>query len=117
MLFYEYNDSLKCLLNLIVIFYCDWKLDQRSYLMFEQFLIQSRETMNISVCLQVFLVIVWNFELYMLPISLLVIFLKNMFASTLAYNYGKEPEIDVSTGPYLLSCEVRKPVSWVLDFV
>ena len=40
--------------------------------------------------------IVWNFELYMLPISLLVIFLKNMFASTLAYNYGKEPEVDVS---------------------
>ena len=52
--------------------------------------------------------IVWNFELYMLPISLLVIFLKNMFASTLAYNYGKEPEIDVSTSPYKLSCEVRK---------
>ena len=47
---------------------------------------------------QVFLVIVWNFELYMLPISLLVLFLKNMFASSLAYNYSKEPEADVSIG-------------------
>ena len=40
--------------------------------------------------------IVWNFELYMLPISLLVLFMKNMFASSLAYNYGKEPETMVS---------------------
>ena len=40
--------------------------------------------------------IVWNFELYMLPITLLVLFMKNMFAASLAYNYSKEPETDVS---------------------
>nr|KAI8755515.1 multiple C2 and transmembrane domain-containing protein 1-like isoform X2 [Biomphalaria glabrata] len=43
---------------------------------------------------QVYLVIVWNFELYMLPISLLLIFLKNLIVAQIVGSFRKEPVED-----------------------
>ncbi|CAL1542502.1 unnamed protein product, partial [Lymnaea stagnalis] len=45
----------------------------------------------------VYLVIVWNFELYMLPISLLLIFLKNYVIANIVGTFKKEPVEDVRT--------------------
>ncbi|CAG5130346.1 unnamed protein product, partial [Candidula unifasciata] len=42
----------------------------------------------------VYLVIVWNFELYMLPISLLLIFLKNLIVAQIVGSLKKEPVED-----------------------
>ncbi|XP_055882633.1 multiple C2 and transmembrane domain-containing protein 1-like isoform X5 [Biomphalaria glabrata] len=42
----------------------------------------------------VYLVIVWNFELYMLPISLLLIFLKNLIVAQIVGSFRKEPVED-----------------------
>ena len=49
------------------------------------------------VLLQVFLVIVWNFELYMLPVTLLIVFFKNLLVVHIVGNLMKEKEDDVST--------------------
>ena len=45
---------------------------------------------------QVFLIIVWNFELYMLPITLLIIFLKNLLVVHIVGNLMKDRDEDVS---------------------
>ncbi|KAL5004431.1 hypothetical protein ScPMuIL_017887 [Solemya velum] len=42
----------------------------------------------------VFLVIVWNFELYMLPITLLLIFMKNLIVAAVAGAFSREPVED-----------------------
>ena len=48
--------------------------------------------------LQVFLVIVWNFELYMVPITLLIVFFKNLLVVHIAGNLMKDKDEDVSSG-------------------
>ena len=53
----------------------------------------------VCVCValhQVFLVMVWNFELYMLPITLLLIFLKNLIIAQIVGAFKREPVEDVS---------------------
>jgi len=55
--------------------------------------------MCVCVCValhQVFLVMVWNFELYMLPITLLLIFLKNLIIAQIVGAFKREPVEDVS---------------------
>ena len=44
---------------------------------------------------QIFLIIVWNFELYMLPVTLLIVFLKNLLVVHIAGNLMKDKEEDV----------------------
>ncbi|XP_053406106.1 multiple C2 and transmembrane domain-containing protein 1-like isoform X1 [Mercenaria mercenaria] len=40
----------------------------------------------------VFLVLVWNFEPYMLPLTLLILLLKNVFLSSIVTPYSRDPE-------------------------
>ena len=42
------------------------------------------------------MIIVWNFELYMLPITLLIVFAKNLMVVQVVGNLMKEKEDDVS---------------------
>ena len=42
------------------------------------------------------MIIVWNFELYMLPITLLIIFLKNLLVVQIVGNLMKDKDEDVS---------------------
>lgn len=44
----------------------------------------------------IFLIIVWNFELYMLPITLLIVFLKNLLVVHIVGNLMKDKDDDVS---------------------
>ncbi len=53
-------------------------------------------------CRQVFLIIVWNFELYMLPVTLLIIFLKNLLVVHIVGNLMKDKDEDVSYLCFLL---------------
>ena len=46
---------------------------------------------------QSFLVVVWNFELYMLPLVLLSVFFKNLLVVQITGNLLKEKEDDVSS--------------------
>ena len=46
---------------------------------------------------QVFLIIVWNFELYMLPVTILIVFLKNLLVVQIVGNLMKDKEEDVSS--------------------
>ena len=46
---------------------------------------------------QVFLVMVWNFELYMLPITLVLIFIKNLVIAQIVGAFKREQVEDVST--------------------
>ncbi len=55
--------------------------------------------LNVVVYLQVFLVIVWNFELYMLPITLLIVFFKNLLVVHIVGNLMKDKDEDVSNCP------------------
>ena len=45
-------------------------------------------------CLQIFLVAVWNFELYMLPVALLLVFVKNLVIVHVTGNLLKEKEVE-----------------------
>lgn len=61
---------------------------------------------------QVFLVFVWNFELYMIPVILLVIYIRNLFALSLDQNafkdksqyVSKQVEWDVRQISFSLEC-------------
>ena len=46
--------------------------------------------------LKAFMVAVWNFELYMLPVALLLVFVKNLVIVHVTGNLLKEKEVDVS---------------------
>ena len=55
--------------------------------------------------MQIFLVAVWNFELYMLPVALLLVFVKNLVIVHVTGNLLKEKEVDVSQrSQWLASC-------------
>ena len=41
------------------------------------------------------MIIVWNFELYMLPITLLIVFLKNLLVVQIVGNLMKDRDEDV----------------------
>jgi len=49
-----------------------------------------------AVWFQVFLVMVWNFEVYMLPITLLLVFFKNLLVAQIIGACKREPVEDVS---------------------
>ena len=46
-------------------------------------------------CIQVYILMVWNFELYMIPLSLLIVFMKNLLVVQIVGNLMKDKEESV----------------------